>query len=535
MKTIKYFLTICIGIFAITSCTKQLDDAYLNPNAPLAEDLKPSDLFPPLGYQMALNLQDDNRYIGLYSQVFGYRLTWAPGSTDAFAYFDKMGYRPGVDNSGAIWRMHYFNLGQNLNVMIDKAVAANQWDYAGAGYAIRAWSWLTTTDYHGEVVLKEAFNTQKTDFKYDPQDLVYDTVRKICRQAIESLDKPVSGGDFAAADQWLYGGDKNKWKKFVYGILARSFHHLTNKSSYNADSVIFYCDKAMQVPSEDLTYKFVGGIVNNQNNFYGQFRVNIANFRQSRMIAELMKGNTPTFPGVDDPRRWYMLTTAPDGVTMNGYLPVSGEGQYATAARPNNFWGHTATPTADTARFIFRNNADFPMMTSSEIQFMKSEAAFRKGNKALALSAYKNGISQHFDMLLEKYNVNIRPSTVMTTATRDAFLLNTAVVPASPASLTLSMIMQQKFIALWGYGVLETWTDMRRYHYTDTDADTGFPVYRSFTPVAIQDLFSDNASKMAYRVRPRYNSEYVWNLANLAAVGGDKTDYHTFEMWFSKP
>ena len=547
MKLIKYLMLICLtGIFT-SACTKKLDEAYANPNAPVR--VKPSELLPPLQYQMALNLEEDFMYVGTTIQNFALRQTFstAAGTRDiAISRHEKMGYWPNVDNSGAIWRMHYWNLGQNLNRMIDWAAEDNKWDFVGAGYAIQAWSWLTLTDYHGEVILKEAFRTDQLAFKYDTQDEVYAHVRKLCGLAIENLDKTVSGGDFATADQWFYGGDKNKWKKFVYGIMARSYAHLTNKSIYKPDSVIYYCDKAMQTPAEDAAYKFVGGPVNAQNNYWSRTRQNNINLRQSKYIAELMQGTQgagTTFSGVDDPRRWYMLSTAPYSLTtptyvdtMVGLEATKGEGPILASKRPTNFWGHTAVPTIDTARFIFRDNSEFPIMTSSEIQFMKAEAAFKMGNKGLALSAYRQGIAQHFDMLLSKYNVNIRPARLMTAATRDAFLANPLVVPGVATTLTLSQIMQQKYIALWGHGILETWTDLRRYHYKDLDPATGQQVYRGFvTPDPLTDLWPDNGGKLTYRIRPRHNSEYVWNLANLSVYGGNLVDYHTKEMWFSLP
>jgi len=548
MKSMKYLTVITFLGVLLFSCTKKLDDAYLNPNAPVK--VKPSELLPPMQYQMAINLQEDFLYLGTTAQVFACRYTFlnVPAVTRdrTITRHEKMGWFPNIDNSGAIWRMHYWNIGQNLNRMVEWAAEDEQWDYVAAGYAIQAWSWLTLTDYHGEVILDEAFNTSLLAFKYNTQDRVYDHVRNLCKLALENFDKPVSGSDFAAADQWFYGGDINKWKKFVYGILARSYHHLTNKSSYKADSVIYYCDKAMQTPAEDATYKYVGGSVNNQNNYWGRFRANNTTLRQSKYIAELMQGTqgvNSTFEGVDDPRRWYMLATAPYAAstptyvdTMLGIEVTKGEGPILTAKRPNNFWGTAiVVPGVDTARFIFRDNAEFPFMTSSEIQFMKAEAAFRSGNKGLALSAYKQGIAQHFDMLLSKYNVNIRPSRVMTAATRDAFLADTRVVPATSGALTLSQIMQQKYIALWGHGVLEAWTDLRRYHYTDLDPATGRQVYFSFTPPLAADLWPDNGGKWSYRVRPRHNSEYVWNIAEIAVYGGDLIDYHTKEMWFSLP
>ena len=177
-------------------------------------------------------------------------------------------------------------------------------------------------------------------------------------------------------------------------------------------------------------------------------------------------------------------------------------------------------------------------MTSSEIQFMKAEAAFKMSNKGLALSAYKQGISQSFDMLLSRYNVNIRPNRVMTTATRDAFLADTRVVPTNPNSLTISQIMQQKFIALWGYGISETWSDLRRYHYSkDLDPATGRSVYFPFMPPSGNDLWPDNGGdgNWTYRIRPRYNSEYIWNITELIVIGAEKINYHTKEMWFSLP
>jgi len=542
MKSIKFLTTIALSGVILFSCTKKLDEVYQNPNAPVR--VKPSELLPPLHYQMAINLQEDFMYMGTTAQVFASRFTFlnVPAVTRdrTITRHEKMGWFPNIDNSGNIWRMHYWNLGQNLNRMIDWAAEDNQWDYVGAGYAIQAWSWLTLTDYHGEVILDEAFNTSLLAFKYNTQDKVYAHVRNLCNLALENLDKPVSGGDFAQADQWFYGGDKNKWKKFVYGIMARTYSHLSNKASFKADSVIFYCDKAMQTPAEDATYKYVGGAVNNQNNYWGRFRANNNTLRQSKYIAELMQGTQgagSTFDGVDDPRRWYMLATGTgaDVNNMFGIEATKGELLLTTSQRPVNFYGAAIIPTVDTARFIFRDNAEFPIMTSSEIQFMKAEAAFRMGNKGLALAAYRQGISQHFDMLLSRYNVNIRPARLMTAGTRDAFLANTAVVPGVSGNLTLSHIMQQKYIALWGHSVLEAWTDLRRYHYTDLDPATGKQVFFSFTPPSPADLWPDNGGKWSYRVRPRHNSEYVWNIAEIAVYGGDLIDYHTKEMWFSLP
>jgi hypothetical protein len=75
--------------------------------------------------------------------------------------------------------------------------------------------------------------------------------------------------------------------------------------------------------------------------------------------------------------------------------------------------------------------------------------------------------------------------------------------------------------------------DMRRYHYTDMDPISGTQVFRGFTPPT--SLYADNANKVVYRIRPRYNSEYIWNRPGLDVIGGLATDYHTKPIWIIQP
>jgi hypothetical protein len=122
----------------------------------------------------------------------------------------------------------------------------------------------------------------------------------------------------------------------------------------------------------------------------------------------------------------------------------------------------------------------------------------------------------------------------MTPATKAAFLANTKVVPSSADSLRMTHIMLQKYLALFGYGAIETWTDIRRFHYTDFEESGDRQVYVDFIPPSGVDLFTNNNQKWVYRARPRYNSEYLYNIAELQRLGGLDLDYHTKEQWFSQ-
>jgi hypothetical protein len=93
--------------------------------------------------------------------------------------------------------------------------------------------------------------------------------------------------------------------------------------------------------------------------------------------------------------------------------------------------------------------------------------------------------------------------------------------------------MSQKYIAQWGWGHYELWMDMRRYGYTGLDPATGQQVYPGFAPPTT--LYADNAGKVVQRLRPRFNSEYVWNRAALQPIGGLEADYHTKPLWITQP
>ncbi|MFN5188796.1 MAG: SusD/RagB family nutrient-binding outer membrane lipoprotein [Chitinophagia bacterium] len=540
----KNLLVLSALIVIAVSCSKKIDEAYKNPNYDVK--VAPQTLMPQIVASMAGNYgghgpMNDIRYIGAYVQNFAFSGTQSN--------FDRMGHT-NADVAQSFWRSHYYDIGQNNVKLIEWALENKQWELAGVGKAIFAWSWLTLTDYHGEVILKDAFNTDLITFKYDTQEEVYMHARKLSFEALDLLNKTGENGSQAAlatGDAFLYGGNVSKWKKFVYGVLARTHHHLTNKSIYKADSLLYYTNLAMKETTDDALVKFAATSVSATNNFLGPFRNNLGGatvtsptaIRQSAFIADLMSGLNPAFSGVVDPRAIYLLRKNTNG-TFKGVEPVKGQLVLAGADRPENFHGVSqATGTVNTApatdvncRFIFRHSAPFPVMTATEMAFIRAEAAFIKGDKATALTAYRDGISKHFDLLMANYNTNVPTADLLTAAKRDAFLANTAVVPASANSLTLPMIMLQKYIALWGHGTFETWVDMRRYHYTDKDAN-GVQVYTGFTLPAAADIFQDNGGKMAYRMRPRFNSEYVWNINELNRIGATAIDYHTKEMWFS--
>lgn len=542
-----FFIGLC-GFFLATSCKKRIDDAYLNPNAPLVVPIE-SILPGVIGGFTAFfssngtgyGVQRDGILLGRYIQYWG--------SQAGNELYGQMGFPGGSpsDNTGDLWAAVYYGHGGNVNKIIEWGAEQQKWDYVGVGYAIRAWGWLELTNCYGEAILKEAFDLTKSQFKYDTQPEFYDSTRVICHRALSFLNRTdgnVSQANLAIGDAFFYNGDVNKWKKFVYGVLARSFVNLSGKSDFiskgYADSAIKYANLSLATNGDNASVKVSGGSVSAINNFFGPFRANIGTIRQSSYIADLMSGNNAqAFSGVADPRRYYMLRENLNG-TFKGFTVWLGAAGLTASDYPRNFWGNatpttTLPPAVDSSRYLYQNTSPWPMMTASEIQFIIAEAAYRKGNGPLALAAYINGISLNFDMITTTYPQNVPAVFAITPANKAAYLTNNAIVPATSAGLTLSQIMLQKYIALYGWGVQQTWTDMRKYHYTDLDPITGNQVYAGFTPPPPANLSPTNNGKLVYRCRPRYNSEYLYNIPELTRLGALTLDYNTVQPWFTLP
>jgi hypothetical protein len=550
MKKFIAIILLGVSLVSITGCKKFLD-VNRDPDTPQFPD--PSSVFPTQLAAIPRGLQFDARFVSRWVQNFG----TADASRATDINWDRMGYVASSDANGDIWRQAYFGLGQNLVYMIREGIKNKQYDYVGAAYALQALMFQYATDYHGEIIFTEAFRDNQAFFKFDDQELVYKGIDSICKLALDYLartDGSTSATKLAKGD-FVYNGDLSRWTKMVYGIRARNWHHLSNKPTYNADSVIAFCDKSMAVVNDDFVIPF-DALKNDDANFFGTFRDNLTFMRQTTYIVRLLDGtilaNRRGNPNID-PRIRHMLSMSQDstGTGNGGYRGVDpgiGDPNFSSTVVANQRrrvaapWGDSiyTNPSrnnfsTNVRKYLFGDKVVFPVMTASEIQFIKSEAAFRSNKKALAYTAYLQGINLHFDFInrttFPRANNQLFNQNPISAAERAAYLASDN-VKKSDATLTLSDIMLQKFIALWGWGFFETWVDMRRYHYTDTDA-SGQQVYLGLSMPST--LATENIGKLVYRVRPRFNSEYVWNIEELRRIGALNSDYHTYETWMSKP
>ncbi|MFB9863025.1 SusD/RagB family nutrient-binding outer membrane lipoprotein [Rufibacter immobilis] len=565
MKKIFYAALVAATMFGSVSCESWLD-VNENPNGPDGL-IEPHLYLAPMQAELAIALQNDGRYIGKYIN------NWHQAAAET--NWDRHGYTASSDAGATLWRSTYYTSGLNLVNMIASAEKDQKWEIVGIGHALQAYNWQITTDNHGEIIMSEAFDQTKSSFNYDKQEAVYAEVVKQAELALAAFEKakatPYANKTLLglnANSDLMYGGDINKWIKFTYGILAINASHLSNKSSYDPIKVAEYVDKSFASRADDALIRFEGTNTTNAS-FFGPMRGNIGsasgsiNLRQSRFIVGLLDGTNavlqdPALVGQDpetifanqhlkDPRLPVMLSPASDGQYRG--IAYAGVSDYATASQPRSLWGTTSDnpPAASVGKYIFNNNASFPIMTYAQLQFIKAEALYRSNQKAPALQAYKNGVESHMEYV--KSFLTIPEERTLFDARKVKYLASPLLVPTE-STLTLSHIMLQKYVAQWGWGFIETWTDLRRYHYVDSyngsenvpgepvpvggDLDASDNVFRGYYFPTTAQMFSANNNMPAYRVRPRFNSEYMWNITSLQEIGALDNAYHTYEMWFSK-
>ncbi|PWS27779.1 SusD/RagB family nutrient-binding outer membrane lipoprotein [Pedobacter yonginense] len=526
----KLYIALLFGAIMSTSSCKKFLDVNTNPNAP--QTVEANLYLSPMLHWMATAPQFDGIYIARYTQ------NWA--STASQDLWERHGHNQGgtaPDQGGQIWRTTYYDFGQNLVDMTQKAESQQRWDLLGVAQILKAWGWNTATDANGEIIVKEAIDASKLTFNYDSQEYAYQETLRLIDAAIANLNRTDGAVNeaYLAKTDIIYRGKRALWIKFAYGFKAMVLNHYSNKpSQYKADQVIAAVDASFASNAEDALIQYAG-TANDDANFLSATRNNIGTLRQSKFILSLMDGTV--FTGAVDPRLSRMLAPSPDGL-YRGLEPTFGTAALTTTQQPLNLWGYASQAAANAsattpARYLFARKNKFPIITYAQLQFIKAEAAYKKGDKATALAAYKNAVSAHFDFVNLRNTDDGQSPTQISATEKATYLASASVTPTDPNTLTLSQIMCQKYIAQWAWGHLEQWTDLRRYHYTDKDPITGNQVFIGFAiPTS---LFPDNQNKVVQRMRPRFNSEYVWNRAGLDAIGGLATDYQTKEMWITTP
>jgi len=297
--------------------------------------------------------------------------------------------------------------------------------------------------------------------------------------------------------------------------------------------------------------------------------LNVTGHWDPRMAVKLATTSYPNYTGIDNI----------DSIKAYKYIGGSFTSATGPLGTAPSFYGRNVSSTFSgtthdgIGRWLYRDNAPYILMNCAEIKFCLAEALFKTGRTAEAFQAFKEGVSADMDFTAKYIYPGTKGSPTggdkitknLFTTYAQQYLAGPFVGGLSMTNFSLSHIMMQKFIALYPWGAPEVWVDERKYNYDikytgdypkagngwstttldqkwDTDPKK---VYKGFylSPAQVQNRkvaysLTDNQGSPEYRIRPRYNSEYMWNkksLDGLLPISGLSPIYHTSIPWFAYP
>lgn len=524
-RFIIFLWTLAVGF---SSCKKWLD---VNTDPTYPQETTAATLIAPITFRMADGLTYDNRTINFYTQA-----TLGDGSgTSPNLYsliWERHGFYQPLENIGErMWRTVYYDLGRNLEEMIAIGKEEGRTEYVGIGYAIKAWAYQMLTDMHGPIILDEAFTEGQLTFRYQNQSEVYERVRQWCDSSIRylNLEPYLSSASQLAgySGDNIYQGNLARWIKFAHAVRAIQYGRLVNKpnfASQYADSVIKYVDLSFESVADDAKVRFRATNSNNSNPWgprWGRFSSTYY-FHAGAPVLRYMTGGMRGEYKVDttgsvDPRLSRMLyRNVPVDSVFRGALPTEGTANVDVPAVLGLYLDGTYQ-----GKFIFKDAASFPIISYSQLMFIKAEAAFIKGDLSMAYDSYRNGIVGSMNFVNSYNSAASVGDDALINETELANYMASSEVAHNLGELTLADIMGQKYVALWPWGSIEIWSDLRKHGYD-------LNVFKQFIPITNLEY-----GDYAYRLRPRYYSEYSWNRNELERWGALESDYGVQKTWFA--
>ena len=363
-----------------------------------------------------------NRETRAYSEVHRYELSEIDGTT-AWDYFYTRPVR------------------EAANIVRD---ASGEQDiyYRGIGRLFHAWTFQLITDLWGPVPYTQSNDPTIREPKYEPQELVYDSIEANLARAVTELSSAT--GRRPAANDLLYAGDVTRWAKLARHLQGRLHIRLAyapgEDKMARANAALAALAGAFASNADDADFVYPGGTgARNPNYTFEDQRNQLV---ASEYMVELLKGrNDPRLPIMFMPIRY-------DSIRGTTRFP----------ATTPKFVGHrngAATLTDSTVSWIgpyySAENAPLNVASYSDQKFTEAEARLIVGGAAAADAPYREGIRAH----MQKLGV--------ATAAINAY------VAARPSLTTvanpLEEIITQKYIA--NFLKVEPWNDWRR---------TGYPV-----------------------------------------------------------
>lgn len=446
MKKLLILASLLTGIF-LAGCKKYLDvneNPNISQNASLDVLLTSSQLY--IAQALGNNFQ-------INAGIWGEYWTQNPNSSQ---YRVLEQYEPVSSFYNAPWSLFYTGALPDLRIIEQKATEQRDDKYRAVSLALQAYSFQLITDAWGDIPFSEALqgsSESNPNFspRYDPQQEVYRGIVRLLDSAQAAL---ASGrGSGPGSDDLIYGGNMQRWERFVNTLKLRVYMRLSEADPGFASTGIQSLSGAsfLEGNSDNAAIQFFssGG---NQNPLY-------SSMVELGYTQNLVASTTAVDPmnTDNDPRVSVVYQNRPDCGLGNAISGVP-QGRYNIAP---NACGYSYPSTVVGGYALDAASATAPVvfLSSWESKFLQAEAAERgwlpSGDPK---SLFEQGIGESFRFL------------GLSQVEADAYIANSIWgnwdVPDTIGNI--EKIVTQKWFSMNGLQNFESWTERRR---------TGYPAF----------------------------------------------------------
>ena len=319
MKLFKSILVsgLVIAAFSAVSCSKWLD-VNTDPENPTLDAAE---------YQ--LELAHCEFYTNSATQFAAWRTGMAMGDWTRYNgggnYWNVSYWYPVDGQVTTPYQWFFVGAGPTLKDIYSKAMAAENWHYAGVAQALLAYGYMLMTDLYGEMPYEDGLSQNALPV-YSTGKTIYMGCFDQLDEAIELLQKnidvalpPLSVGDF-----WN-NGDVNKWLKLCYLLKARWINKLNKKGAgsylegkYDEATILECLNKAMQSNADNTvinhtddngtTHDYLGW---DEPVDYSPL-YSVCGMNAGYMVTKMLYDNLTNFAGlgVEDPRADHLIPWA---------------------------------------------------------------------------------------------------------------------------------------------------------------------------------------------------------------------------------
>ncbi len=435
------------------------------------------------------------------------------------------------------WEKLYTVALPDLNQLILQGTEENRTAYSGIARVMKAHMFSLMVDLWGDMPYSEAGDPTQFKFPhFDPDNVIYEQLFDLIDEGIADLNAATVN---PGADDLIYGGDLNKWKKYANSLKLNLYNKVRLTSLYDAGEVnSLLSSPLISSPAEDFQLLYRTSITPENRNpgFIREYAQADPEYYISPYFYLLMKGEQACqnglMTGITDPRiPYYFYNQLSPGEaaqnpesfrdgeflsiwfgsfdrdpnegfdqansqTVVGLYPVGGAYDDGSGVNVSNISG-------------LKGASAQRILTAASVDYIRAELALTAGTTDNARVMLESAMNKSF----VKVNViaaSVGAPAISASAISDYVSAVLARYDKGSQEEKLEIVMTQKWIQEFGFSI-ESYNDIRR---------TGYP--QVCDPAMDLNTFSIQTNP--YPVSLLYSANDITNNGNAPAQKNQYTD-----------